>query len=433
MTNGQLAWVLGALTIAGCPAKPTEQDEGVKVNDNRSELQIKRSVPFATFLDPSGVGASKREARRVITSAAQYQQILGHAPPAAVKFEADEIVVLYDAGMKRTGGYSAAITQILTAYSTLVVTTRLESPGPRCLVSQGLTHPYALVKLKRPHGIFRVYFEHDAVTRDCDAPKNCDDITCPEGQHCEVKQVFCIRAPCPALAQCVPDEPPPVFCGGIAGFPCPGMGRCVDNPSDDCDPNNGGADCGGFCSCIENVACKRGTTFDSSPEVCACVPDPSQDPCASVRCKAGTHCEVNGDNANCVPDRPCGGIANITCPGAGTCVDNPNDNCDPKQGGADCGGLCQCNALGFCIPGYVWDGSPDACNCVPVTNPCIFTLCQTGTSCQVVDGAPVCISDGTLTCGISTCAKGKVCCNSSCGVCTAPGMFCTQQACLSPK
>lgn len=37
------------------------------------------------------------------------------------------------------------------------------------------------------------------------------------------------------------------FCGGIAGFPCPEGQGCVDDPSDDCDPEMGGADCGGVC------------------------------------------------------------------------------------------------------------------------------------------------------------------------------------------
>jgi hypothetical protein len=32
-------------------------------------------------------------------------------------------------------------------------------------------------------------------------------------------------------------------------------------------------------------------------------------------------------------------------------------------------------------------------------------------------------------CGNTTCAVGQVCCNASCGICTEPGMFCTQQAC----
>ncbi len=37
------------------------------------------------------------------------------------------------------------------------------------------------------------------------------------------------------------------FCGGIAGIACPDGQTCVDDPSDSCDPMNGGADCGGMC------------------------------------------------------------------------------------------------------------------------------------------------------------------------------------------
>ncbi len=38
-----------------------------------------------------------------------------------------------------------------------------------------------------------------------------------------------------------------IFCGGIAAFPCPASMQCVDDPDDSCDPENGGADCGGIC------------------------------------------------------------------------------------------------------------------------------------------------------------------------------------------
>ncbi|WP_339133359.1 MAG: Kazal-type serine protease inhibitor domain-containing protein [Candidatus Electrothrix sp. GW3-4] len=36
-------------------------------------------------------------------------------------------------------------------------------------------------------------------------------------------------------------------CGGIAGLLCPEGMECVDDPSDDCDPAHGGADCLGIC------------------------------------------------------------------------------------------------------------------------------------------------------------------------------------------
>jgi hypothetical protein len=37
------------------------------------------------------------------------------------------------------------------------------------------------------------------------------------------------------------------MCGGIAGFQCPEGQVCVDDPTDNCDPANGGADCIGIC------------------------------------------------------------------------------------------------------------------------------------------------------------------------------------------
>jgi len=83
----------------------------------------------------------------------------------------------------------------------------------------------------------------------------------------------------------------PAVCGGFAGIPCPDGQTCVDDPSDDCDPKNGGADCSGIC-----------------------VDQP--------------------------PPTFCGGIAGIPCPDGETCVDDPSDDCDPKNGGADCSGIC---------------------------------------------------------------------------------------------
>ncbi len=91
---------------------------------------------------------------------------------------------------------------------------------------------------------------------------------------------------------CTRDAP---FCGGIAGFPCPGQGKCIDDPSDDCDPNNGGADCGGICICPRTATCAPGSHWDSNPAVCRCVPNLCPgNPCATVLCRIGTRCvEVN--------------------------------------------------------------------------------------------------------------------------------------------
>lgn len=43
------------------------------------------------------------------------------------------------------------------------------------------------------------------------------------------------------------EKEPRQMCGGVAGFPCPAGKKCVDDPSDNCDPARGGADCSGIC------------------------------------------------------------------------------------------------------------------------------------------------------------------------------------------
>lgn len=423
---GSLGWVLSAVTLLGCGTSVSDDDLDV----SGSELRAAPSVVLTPFEDPNGIAAAgDGEQRRVIRSAEQYERVFGHALPEGVTLGRGEVVVFYSPGVQNTGGYEAEILSAAVRGRTLHIKTRLTSPGAGCIVTQALTHPYALAKLKRPRGVSRVRFTTDDVVRDCEAPPTCAATTCPEGQHCEITPVQCIKAPCPAVPECVPNEK--IACGGFAGFPCPDGLVCVDDPSDDCDPNNGGADCGGLCRCLQTALCIRGTMFDSSPDVCACVPDPTMDPCAAVRCKAGTHCEANGDTAICEPDETfCGGIAGFPCPGAGQCEDDPDDDCDPNNGGADCGGRCVCNALGLCQAGSVWDDSPDVCGCVAETSPCAAVLCQAGTTCEVFDGAAVCVSDGTQECGPNTCGKGTSCCNSSCGICTQPGFFCIQLACL---
>ncbi len=60
---------------------------------------------------------------------------------------------------------------------------------------------------------------------------------CPDGWQCRVPD-FVADAP----GKCV--QP----CGGFAGLACTSPDdQCLDDPKDDCDPNAGGADCGGIC------------------------------------------------------------------------------------------------------------------------------------------------------------------------------------------
>jgi hypothetical protein len=291
-------------------------------------------------------------------------------------------------------------------------------------------------------------------------PSNpCAATLCIAGTHCEVQPVECIKAPCPPVAVCVKNAPA-VSCGGFTGKPCPGAGKCVDDPSDSCDPTKGGADCGGICTCVQTVLCVKGATFDNSPGVCACVvptpPPPAcppvcdifcpnghvldakgcetcacnpppKDPCATLRCAAGTHCEANAIMcvkapcdavAACVPDAPkvfCGGIAGIACPGAGKCVDDPTDCCDPATGGADCGGVCQCVQNVACVKGAVFDSSPKVCACVVPTTP-----------------PPMCPPVCQIFCQYGNVLDANGCATCRCNPPPSPPTLCPVEKCVGP-
>jgi hypothetical protein len=336
----------------------------------------------------------------------------------------------------------------------------------------------------------------------------CGTVTCDRGEVCCNESCGICTPPNGACTQqfCTPEDAgtsgDAPFCGGIAGIACPGAGMCVDDPGDDCDPEHGGADCGGLCRCGVTAMCNTGLVFDNSPEVCTCVPAggggkgvkcgpstcakgevccnescgyctapgescteefcggvPGGEECGNVTCDAGQvccnascgictepggfctqqacepddeeprpgepcdldcdpgqHCEYIEvqciqapcpPQPECVDDTRCGGFAGLPCPGAGSCADDPGDDCDPENGGADCGGVCECNAIGLCVDGTVWNPSPSVCGC---------------------EGEPT--GGGGAECGNVTCPAGQECCNASCGICTDPGGACIQIACL---
>lgn len=108
-------------------------------------------------------------------------------------------------------------------------------------------------------------------------------------------------------------------CGGFANLPCPAGYTCVDDPSDGCDPNNGGADCGGYCrkpNKCQNPArqyvshspatcqlvkffCAPGLVFFSDECGCGCEP-PTAAPCGNNFCGNGEYC-CNESCGICAP------------------------------------------------------------------------------------------------------------------------------------
>jgi hypothetical protein len=193
-------------------------------------------------------------------------------------------------------------------------------------------------------------------------------------------------------------------CGGIAGLPCPDGFICVDDPSDDCDPATGGADCFGIC----------------------------------------------------VRKGMCGGIAGIPCPAGFVCIDDPRDDCDPAAGGADCPGICvrkvqdpcatiRCRQGTKCCPNCGGICIPDDIRCshkLCVSEPCNQVMCGPGEYC-CNESCSRCVGLGQgctrefcppepppgEPCGRNRCEAGEYCCNPSCGVCAPLGARCAAVVC----
>ena len=162
-----------------------------------------------------------------------------------------------------------------------------------------------------------------------------------------------------------------LWCGGIMGRPCPDGYECIDDPSDDCDPTTGGADCIGICV--------------------GSIDHPN--PCAAMLCQEGTICCPN-----------CGGL----CVATGTTCSDDLCTGEPDPPGGEFCGRRFCDRGEYC--------------CNPYCGVCI----QNGKPCPQVK----CASPGDgVVCGKISCPAGQECCNASCGICTPPGMVCIMIAC----
>lgn len=272
---------------------------------------------------PSGsVGST--ETRVVLTSAAAFRAYFGQSP-TGIDF-GREWVAFYSAGVQRTGGYRASFTHIRPAGVgyTLKLTTRLESPGAGCLVTQSLTRPNILVAfaVPRPRSAY-ARFLRDDTTRNCDPSPTCANVRCAAGTHCELPPVTCIQARCPPHPTCVADAP----VDPCASVRCAAGTHCVAT--------------GGRASCQVDPG--------------ACVSDSDclhyDDYCGGCACNALGHNQrpvTCGNPVMCVR-QPCGGLT-ARC-------DIASHRCQAAPAGAACGrttcaaGLVCCNAsCGICTP-----------------------------------------------------------------------------------
>jgi hypothetical protein len=255
-------------------------------------------------------------------------------------------------------------------------------------------------------------------------------------------------------------------CGGFVGASCSDETlTCIDNPTDDCDPNNGGADCIGICvsSCAGYTAtpqpgCPDGTVCVDNPDTpdctiaadCTgvCLPPPSCRLADGKGCWEGYSCTNDPDidcnnnidcQGQCVPS--CAGYTEFPQPPCSTgtfCVDNPAT--------PDC--LIAADCTGVCLPPpkcslKTGDGCWDGFSCTTDTNTACIALagfdcpgvcaptcagftagpqpaCPDGTSCVDNPATPDCLiaADCTgvclppPTCSITTgegCSDGYSC------------------------
>ena len=73
-----------------------------------------------------------------------------------------------------------------------------------------------------------------------------DAFACYRDARCQVQATgYCGWTLTASLAACLTGVGE--TCAGFAGKACAAGDWCLDDPNDDCDPANGGADCGGVC------------------------------------------------------------------------------------------------------------------------------------------------------------------------------------------
>lgn len=167
-----------------------------------------------------------------------------------------------------------------------------------------------------------------------------------------------------------------------------GKNACLDDKdcstSEECGPKF----CLMWCAVNDPFCCGPSTCQPKQPVQPACC-DPATKPANGIEgvwcCGDGSwqydigsgnqsmSCGSHGGAGSVCAPKQCGGFAGIPCGANEECIDDPTDSCDPKNGGADCGGIC------------------------------------------VAKSTP---------CGPSTCGAGEVCCNPLSGICTKPGEVC---------
>lgn len=139
--------------------------------------------------------------------------------------------------------------------------------------------------------------------------------------------------------------------------------------------------------------------------------------CGNVICTKNETC-CSPSCSLCVPSG--GACPDVICPdlaAEGLDLAEPVEKAGKACGSSTCGpGERCCN--------------PECGLCAPAGGPCPLIGCPLKEGDSPVTGAEAeLLWTSGRPCGPTTCDPGQVCCNESCGICTPPGGFCTQQIC----
>ena len=210
----------------------------------------------------------------------------------------------------------------------------------------------------------------------CGFPETC---SCDDGTElmckmlepvCAIGQVLATQNGCYACVDpmtCgVEPEPSPKPCGGFLGLVCDEGLECVDDPKDECDPNNGGADCPGIC--VEPDG--PGGCEGPNPAGCFSTGCPDGQECVAEGCTSSS-CECNEEAGQWFCTADCGGGTCVAAPGScATDADCDADHwcrdtqdgvteCTPyKIEGESCGGFVPFWLQTKCLPGLSCEGNP---------------------------------------------------------------------------
>ena len=258
-----------------------------------------------------------------------------------------------------------------------------------------------------------------------------------EGERCNGFTLPCFFDRCQDGLTCKKAEPTgdlpgtcvPDVCDGKTkcsskGAECKGDHLvCIDDPTDDCDPAKDGADCDGCCvtdMCKKKECCKEEVCKLDSRAKAECVPRPEcregarwKKDCNTCYCRGG---KVVCTKKACLPKvcdgkAKCGGILGRQCPSRNhVCMDDPDDDCDPANGGADCEGCCvydMCRKTECCSGKVCELDTQGKAACVPAP------VCEPGSTwkedcntCSCHNGRPICT---LIACTLTPCTDNKDC------------------------